>query len=145
MRKFWLLMFLLAVRLGSAQEVDPLRSLAGCYELRVLRPSPLDFVNADVRLPRKFSLTTQANSPFGFVAKNLDPRVEGDSFISFWTAKDKDTLVITWSTLFSGYKVHLKRSGEEFRGTAEYSSDDTGGSESHDVVANTAQCEQKKN
>jgi hypothetical protein len=144
MRKVWLLSFLLAVRAASAQGSDPVKSLAGCYELRLLPSDTSPYSPKPLRLPRKFSLTVQHNHP-DFLANNLDTKVEWDLPFSSWTAKDVNTLDILWSTGFVGYRVHLKRSAKEFLGKADYF-DDTGDDASQDIVATVVQCKpQKKN
>jgi hypothetical protein len=138
MRNVWLLPLLMAVHLASAQD-NAVKSLAGCYELRVLPTRPPDLFKKPFRLPRKFSLTTQSGHPSGFAAHNLDTKVEWDVPFSSWTAKDANTLQITWSTGYVSYTIHLKRSGEEFHGKADYF-DDTGGADSKEVVANMVEC-----
>jgi len=143
MRTAWLLAILLCAQFTPSLDRDPVKLLAGCYELRVLPTRPPDLVKKPLLLPRKFQLASEHTKSFGFVAKNLDPKVEWDLPISFWTAKDTDSVQISWGTGYVGYTVLLKRSGETFRGNADYF-DDTGGHDSRDVVAKTVNCDQPK-
>jgi hypothetical protein len=98
-------------------------SLAGCYRLQVLGWHVLS--EANMRLPRRFILATQPYPHSGsrFVARNLDLKVQWDLPLSSWSAKDDDTLQITWSTGFVGYDVQVIKSGSEFRGLAHYFTD----------------------
>ncbi len=144
MMGLYLLAILLAAGPVPDQDRDPIKVLAGCYELRVLPTKPPDLIKKPLRLSRKFRLTPEpGGQPSGFVAKNLDTKVEWELLFASWTAKDADTIQIVWGTGFVGYSVRLKRSGADFRGKADYF-DDTGGADSKDVVANTVDCEQTK-
>ena len=144
MKSLYLLAILLIAQAAPTHDRDPIKVLAGCYELRVLPTVPPDFIKKPLRLPRKFRLTSEpGGKPSGFVAQNLDPNVEWLLLFSSWTAKDADTVQIVWGTGYVSYTVRLKRSGDDFHGKADYF-DDTGGSDSHDVIANTVNCVQRK-
>jgi hypothetical protein len=122
----WRLMLLfMAGHVVTAQDGTLAKSLmvakafAGCYELRVPSDTPAR------ELPTSFQLTMLRDGATRegptFIAQNLGPKAQYS--ISSWKANSDDTISVSWSTGYVGYRLLLSGSRDELHGTARYWTD----------------------
>jgi hypothetical protein len=102
-------------------------SFAGCYELKLGRWWPWSFGgdNEFVTPPSKIELLaiqgTEGFETEGFLIRGIPPsqgNTIGRRRASFWQAKSKNDVGLTWTTGFSGVTLNLSRHGNDLRGWA---------------------------
>ena len=138
--KFLLIIVVACCQISYGQDRNPL-AFAGCYELQA--EGQHTYLSNYGVVPRRLQLTVERDGTSGMFIAKRDSSVRAASL--HWHIKPDGSIEVSPSGIWitDGWFIQLNRSGEEFRGTAQYWTD-TGTGRAFGVVGHKVACSQPR-